>query len=109
MASREHLVSHCMVQIAGLDGSSLVRSSKAFLRFLYYKRFSSLCFEQKYAMEYWRDKGAPAEKLLMGFPTYGRSLRLHSSCSTDKCASISGAGPPGKYTEEAGYLAYFEV
>ncbi|XP_061488235.1 acidic mammalian chitinase-like isoform X1 [Rhineura floridana] len=66
-------------------------------------------FNCAYAMEYWRDQGAPAEKLLMGFPTYGRSFRLSSSSSTDLCASVSGAGPPGPYTEEAGYWAYFEV
>lgn len=66
-------------------------------------------FWQKCAMEYWRDQGAPAEKLLMGFPTYGRSLKLSSSSTTGLCASISGAGTPGPYTEEAGYWAYFEV
>uniref|UniRef100_G1KBT4 GH18 domain-containing protein n=1 Tax=Anolis carolinensis TaxID=28377 RepID=G1KBT4_ANOCA len=63
----------------------------------------------KYAMEYWRDQGAPAEKLLMGFPTYGRSLGLWSSGDAGLCTSISGAGPAGPYTEEAGYWAYFEV
>uniref|UniRef100_A0A8D0DJZ3 chitinase n=1 Tax=Salvator merianae TaxID=96440 RepID=A0A8D0DJZ3_SALMN len=66
-------------------------------------------FNCAYAMEYWRDQGAPAEKLIMGFPTYGRSFTLSSSGSTGLCASVSGAGPPGKYTEEAGYWAYFEV
>ncbi|XP_053101269.1 acidic mammalian chitinase-like [Hemicordylus capensis] len=66
-------------------------------------------FNCKYAMEYWRDQGAPAEKLLMGFPTYGRSFRLSSSSNTGLCASVSGAGPPGPYTEEAGYWAYFEI
>ncbi|KAJ6659856.1 hypothetical protein lerEdw1_018312 [Lerista edwardsae] len=66
-------------------------------------------FNCKYAMEYWRDNGAPAEKLLMGFPTYGRSFRLSSSGSNNLCASVSGAGPPGPYTEEAGYWAYFEA
>ncbi|XP_060087389.1 acidic mammalian chitinase-like [Heteronotia binoei] len=67
------------------------------------------CFNCKCAMEYWRDQGAPAEKLLMGFPTYGRSFRLSSSSSTGLCASVSGAGTSGPYTEEAGYWAYFEV
>ncbi|XP_066481845.1 acidic mammalian chitinase-like [Tiliqua scincoides] len=66
-------------------------------------------FNCKYAMEYWRNKGAPAEKLLMGFPTYGRSFRLSNPGSTHLCAPVSGAGPPASYTGAAGYWAYFEV
>ncbi|XP_048353583.1 acidic mammalian chitinase-like [Sphaerodactylus townsendi] len=67
------------------------------------------CFNCKCAMEYWENHGAPAEKLLMGFPVYGRSLRLRSSSTTGLCSSISGPGTPGPCTEEEGYLSYFEV
>uniref|UniRef100_A0ACB8F4G0 Uncharacterized protein n=1 Tax=Sphaerodactylus townsendi TaxID=933632 RepID=A0ACB8F4G0_9SAUR len=66
------------------------------------------CFNCKCAMEYWENHGAPAEKLLMGFPVYGRSLRLRSSSTTGLCSSISGPGTPGPCTEEEGYLSYFE-
>ncbi|XP_053560677.1 acidic mammalian chitinase [Bombina bombina] len=65
-------------------------------------------FNCEYAMNYWKKKGAPAEKLLMGFPTYGRSFTL-AGTNTNIGASISGAGNPGPYTEEAGYWAYFEI
>uniref|UniRef100_A0A8C5LWJ1 Acidic mammalian chitinase n=2 Tax=Leptobrachium leishanense TaxID=445787 RepID=A0A8C5LWJ1_9ANUR len=65
-------------------------------------------FNCEYAMNYWKNKGAPAEKLLMGFPTYGRSFTLAGS-NTNIGAPIAGAGSPGPYTEEAGYWAYFEI
>ncbi|XP_073474102.1 acidic mammalian chitinase-like [Aquarana catesbeiana] len=65
-------------------------------------------FNCEYAMNYWKKKGAPAEKLIMGFPTYGRSFTLSGS-NTNVGAPIAGAGSPGPYTEEAGYWAYFEI
>ncbi|XP_006025096.1 acidic mammalian chitinase-like isoform X1 [Alligator sinensis] len=61
-----------------------------------------------YAMKYWEDNGVPAEKLLMGFPTYGRTFRL-STGNTGVGAPASGPGAPGAYTRSAGVLAYFEV
>ncbi|KAM6456735.1 acidic mammalian chitinase-like [Liasis olivaceus] len=62
----------------------------------------------EYAMKYWNDSGAPAEKLMMGFPTYGRSFRLSSS-NTNVGAPASGGGTPGVYTKSSGILAYYEV
>uniref|UniRef100_A0A8D2KZV3 GH18 domain-containing protein n=1 Tax=Varanus komodoensis TaxID=61221 RepID=A0A8D2KZV3_VARKO len=62
----------------------------------------------EYAMKYWKDNGAPAEKLLMGFPTYGRTFRLTSS-NTGVGAPASGGGTPGNYTKTSGVLAYYEV
>ncbi|XP_075052134.1 acidic mammalian chitinase-like [Mixophyes fleayi] len=60
-------------------------------------------------MNYWKKKGAPAEKLLMGFPTYGRSLRNLNPNKCDVGIPVSGAGSAGPYTEEAGSWAYFEI
>uniref|UniRef100_A0A452J628 Acidic mammalian chitinase n=1 Tax=Gopherus agassizii TaxID=38772 RepID=A0A452J628_9SAUR len=65
-------------------------------------------FNCKYAMEYWNDNGVPAEKLLMGFPTYGRTFRLSTS-ATSVGAPASGAGSSGAYTREAGFWAYYEI
>ncbi|XP_032641729.1 acidic mammalian chitinase-like [Chelonoidis abingdonii] len=62
----------------------------------------------EYAMKYWQDNGAPAEKLIMGFPTYGRTFKL-STTNTGVGAPASGGGSPGAYTGESGILAYFEV
>ncbi|NXX98616.1 CHIA chitinase, partial [Centropus bengalensis] len=62
-----------------------------------------------YAMNYWKSNGAPAEKLLVGFPTYGHSFNLQSASDTAVGAPTSGPGPAGPYTKEAGLLAYYEV
>ena len=64
---------------------------------------------QDYAMNYWKSQGAPAEKLIVGFPTYGNTFTLRSAANHGIGAPIAGAGTPGKYTQEAGELAYFEV
>lgn len=60
-------------------------------------------------MNYWKSQGAPAEKLIVGFPTYGNTFTLRNPAENGVGAPISGAGTPGKYTQEAGELAYFEV
>lgn len=59
-------------------------------------------------MKYWRDNGTPADKLRLGFATYGRTFRL-STASTGVGAPASGAASAGAYTREAGFWAYYEV
>ncbi|XP_029574996.1 acidic mammalian chitinase isoform X2 [Salmo trutta] len=66
-------------------------------------------FNVDYAMNYWKNHGAPAEKLMVGFPTYGNTFTLTNAANNGIGASIAGAGTPGKYTQEAGELAYFEI
>ncbi|XP_036386815.1 acidic mammalian chitinase-like [Megalops cyprinoides] len=60
------------------------------------------------ALVYWMDNGAPAEKLLMGFPTYGRTFRLSSSM-TSLGAPANGPAAAGPYTRDAGYWSYYEI
>ncbi|NXG70281.1 CHIA chitinase, partial [Baryphthengus martii] len=74
---------------------------------LYNTANSALSVE--YAMNYWRNNGAPAQKLLVGFPTYGHSFTLQSPSNTGIGAPTSGPGPAGAYTKEAGLLAYYEI
>uniref|UniRef100_A0A8D2BBP7 Acidic mammalian chitinase n=1 Tax=Sus scrofa TaxID=9823 RepID=A0A8D2BBP7_PIG len=62
-----------------------------------------------YAMNYWKDNGAPAEKLIVGFPAYGHTFLLSNPSNTDIGAPTSGAGPAGPYTKEAGFWAYYEI
>ncbi|XP_045876323.1 oviduct-specific glycoprotein [Meles meles] len=62
-----------------------------------------------YAMNYWRKLGAPPEKLLMGFPTYGRTFRLLRASKNGLQAEAVGPASPGKYTKQSGFLAYYEV
>ncbi|CAB1345098.1 unnamed protein product [Coregonus sp. 'balchen'] len=65
-------------------------------------------FNTDFAMKYWRDQGAPVEKLMMGFATYGRSFRLASGDS-GVGASANGAASPGPFTREAGFWSYYEI
>lgn len=59
-------------------------------------------------MSYMLRLGVPANKLLMGIPTFGRSFTLASS-ETGVGAPISGPGLSGQFTKEEGILAYYEV
>lgn len=61
-----------------------------------------------YAVGYMLRLGAPADKLVMGIPTFGRSFTLASS-KTDVGAPTSGPGIPGRFTKEEGILAYYEI
>ncbi|XP_004625516.2 chitotriosidase-1 isoform X1 [Octodon degus] len=61
------------------------------------------------AVQLWLQKGAPASKLILGMPTYGRSFTLASSLDTRVGAPATGSGAPGPFTKEGGFLAYYEV
>uniref|UniRef100_A0A8C4VBQ7 chitinase n=1 Tax=Gopherus evgoodei TaxID=1825980 RepID=A0A8C4VBQ7_9SAUR len=61
------------------------------------------------AMNYWKDNGAPAEKLMVGFGAYANTFTLSDPSNHGLDASTSGPGAPGAYTKSAGSLAYFEV
>ncbi|MBN3286930.1 CHIA chitinase, partial [Polyodon spathula] len=65
-------------------------------------------FNTDYAMNYWHDQGAPVEKLMMGFATYGRTFRL-SSAQSGVGAPANGAASAGQYTREAGFWSYYEI
>ncbi|NWI51757.1 CHIA chitinase, partial [Calyptomena viridis] len=63
----------------------------------------------EYALNYWKDNGAPAQKLLVGFPAYGKTFTLQNPSDTSVGAPASGPGPAGPYTREGGILAYYEI
>uniref|UniRef100_A0A8C4ZJ56 chitinase n=1 Tax=Gadus morhua TaxID=8049 RepID=A0A8C4ZJ56_GADMO len=69
---------------------------------------SMVYFNVDYAMNYWKSNGVPAEKLLVGFPTYGHTFKLASSNSAVG-APASGPGPAGPFTRQAGFWAYYEI
>ncbi|XP_050091373.1 chitinase-3-like protein 1 [Anopheles aquasalis] len=63
----------------------------------------------EHSVNYWLRQGAPANKLLLGVPTYGRSLTLADREENGLRAPSVGPGPQGVYTREPGYIAYFEI
>uniref|UniRef100_A0A8C6FBR3 GH18 domain-containing protein n=1 Tax=Monodon monoceros TaxID=40151 RepID=A0A8C6FBR3_MONMO len=66
-------------------------------------------FSVDYAMSYWKNQGAPAEELMVGFGAYASTFTLTNPASHGLDAPTSGPGTARSYTQEAGSLAYFEV
>ena len=60
-------------------------------------------------MNYWKDNGAPAEKLLVGFPTYRHTFLLRDPSNHRMGAPTMGPGPAGPYTRQSGFGAYYAV
>ena len=53
--------------------------------------------------------GAPAEKIIIGMPTYGRTFTLSDTSKFDIGSPATGGGNAGAYTAESGFMAYYEV
>lgn len=74
---------------------------------------SATSYQKKLTVDFsareWVKQGAPKEKLLIGMPTYGRSFELVNDTQFDIGSPASGGGKPGKFTNEAGFLSYYEI
>lgn len=68
----------------------------------------NIYYNVDFAMKYWKDQGAPAEKLMVGFATYGRTFRT-ASAAHGVGAPASGPASAGPYTREAGFWSYYEI
>jgi len=62
-----------------------------------------------YSVQQWIKEGAPPQKILMGLPAYGRSFTLANASAFDVGSPAVGGGRAGRYTEEEGFLAFYEV
>lgn len=60
------------------------------------------------SLSHWLSMGAPAEKLLLGFPTYGRTFRLRTGASGLGAPSL-GPADAGPYTQTYGFWSHYEV
>ncbi|XP_077586065.1 chitinase-3-like protein 1 [Stigmatopora nigra] len=68
----------------------------------------NIFYNTDFAMKYWRDRGAPQDKLNVGFATYGRTFRTLSE-ENGVGAAASGPATAGIYTREAGFWSYYEI
>ncbi|XP_030590017.1 acidic mammalian chitinase-like [Archocentrus centrarchus] len=68
----------------------------------------NIYYNVDFAMKYWREQGAPSEKLLAGFPTYGRTFTT-STVANGLGAPARGPATAGPYTREAGFWSYYEI
>ncbi|TRY79747.1 hypothetical protein TCAL_01968 [Tigriopus californicus] len=62
-----------------------------------------------HAIQHWIKKGAPAEKVILGIPFYGRSFTLADKNDNKPGAATIAGGTPGVFTNETGFLAYYEI
>jgi len=69
-------------------------------------------FTVPFAVDYWIKGGFPAKKIALGMGTYGRAFRLKDKSQTGLAAPTTSGWPQppkGRYTREAGFLAYYEI
>lgn len=62
-----------------------------------------------FAVDYWLNKGASKEKLVLGLAAYGRSFNLQDQNNFGVGAPATGAGPMGIYVRENGFLPYYDI
>lgn len=62
-----------------------------------------------WAVQAWLQKGAEAEKLVLGIAGYGQSFTLQNQSQHGVGAPTTGPGVPGRWRRMAGQLSYFEV
>jgi chitinase len=60
-------------------------------------------------VNYFISNGCPAEKIVLGLPSYGRTYTLANPSSSGLGAPVYGTGNPGPYTQESGFLGYNEI
>ena len=60
-------------------------------------------------VETWIAQGADPKKLVLGLASYGRTFRLADKCQWELGSPARGGGSAGRFTNSAGFLAYYEI
>lgn len=64
---------------------------------------------QKWVADYWLKKGTPRDKMVIGFPLFGRGFTLKDTNNFAIGAEATAGSHAGPFTKEIGYISYFEV
>ena len=67
-----------------------------------------ITFFQNFTINYWIEKGADRQKLVLGMPLYGQAFTL-SSDENHGLNQKATKGQAGEFTRAAGFLAYYEI
>ncbi|EDS41587.1 brain chitinase and chia [Culex quinquefasciatus] len=62
-----------------------------------------------HSVMYWIRQGAPENKINLGIAFYGRTFTLSKVDKFGLRAAVKGPGIHGAYTQEEGFLAYYEI
>lgn len=60
-------------------------------------------------VEMWIKGGFPADKIVLGLATYGRSFKIQNVQDHGLGAAVTSGGEKGQFTEEFGFMAYYEI
>ncbi|CAH4032079.1 unnamed protein product [Pieris brassicae] len=66
-------------------------------------------FNVNFTVSYWMNKGAPKNKLIMGFPFYGQSFSLMENAGNTLGAPSYAGGEAGDETRARGFLSFYEI
>ena len=91
------------------EWTSLICICKIIIEIESWSFIHSLNLFQDFAVREWVRQGAPRQKIMAGIPTYGRSFELASEDQFDIGAPAVKGGTAGRYTQEEGFLSYYEV
>lgn len=64
---------------------------------------------QNFSVNYWINKGATKDKLILGVPFYGQSFSLMDNVGTSLGAPTYAGGEAGDETRARGFLSFYEV
>ncbi|KAK9881823.1 hypothetical protein WA026_017335 [Henosepilachna vigintioctopunctata] len=66
-------------------------------------------FNANFSLNYWIEKGAAPNKLVMGMPMYGQSFSLADAGNNGLNSQSYGPGEAGEFTRAGGFMAFYEI